>query len=104
MRHLPFPGVHRPRALPAPDLAPLARRLEELAAAATAHPVLKPLFAFHSHLAFFSQNPDQKLLPAHTSPPPQVHDSLLPSSISHHHPPLLVSARSMVTSSSLLRS
>uniref|UniRef100_A0A0E0K9K0 YGGT family protein n=1 Tax=Oryza punctata TaxID=4537 RepID=A0A0E0K9K0_ORYPU len=56
MRHLPFPGVHRPRALPSPDLAPLARRLEELAAAAAAHPVLKPLFAFHSHLASFSQS------------------------------------------------
>uniref|UniRef100_A0A0D9Z2W2 YGGT family protein n=1 Tax=Oryza glumipatula TaxID=40148 RepID=A0A0D9Z2W2_9ORYZ len=56
MRHLPFPGVHRPRALPAPDLAPLAARLEELAAAAAAHPLLKPLFAFHSHLAAFSQS------------------------------------------------
>uniref|UniRef100_J3LKK8 YGGT family protein n=1 Tax=Oryza brachyantha TaxID=4533 RepID=J3LKK8_ORYBR len=52
MRHLPFPGAHRPRALPVPDLAPLARRLEELAAAAAAHPPL----AFHSHLSAFSQS------------------------------------------------
>ncbi|KAL5210633.1 hypothetical protein ABZP36_006256 [Zizania latifolia] len=56
MRHLPFPGGHRPRALPAPDLTPLARRLEELAAAAAAHPLLKPLFAFHGHLSAFSQS------------------------------------------------
>ncbi|KAG8073680.1 hypothetical protein GUJ93_ZPchr0006g42184 [Zizania palustris] len=56
MCHLPLPGAHRPRALPAPDLAPLARRLEELAAAAAAHPLLKPLFAFHDHLSSFSQS------------------------------------------------
>ncbi|WVZ55675.1 hypothetical protein U9M48_006307 [Paspalum notatum var. saurae] len=58
VRHLPFPGVHRTRTLPAaPDvLAPLARRLEELASAAAAHPLLKPLFAAHSHLSSFSQS------------------------------------------------
>uniref|UniRef100_A0A0D9VQ72 YGGT family protein n=1 Tax=Leersia perrieri TaxID=77586 RepID=A0A0D9VQ72_9ORYZ len=57
MRHLPFPVViHRPRALPVPDLAPLSHRLEELAAAASAHPLLKPLFDFHSHLSAFSQS------------------------------------------------
>ncbi|OEL16444.1 YlmG-like protein 2, chloroplastic [Dichanthelium oligosanthes] len=57
VRHIPFPGVHRPRVLPAPDiLAPLARRLEELASAAAAHPLLKPLFAVHSHLSSFSQS------------------------------------------------
>ncbi|GJN30448.1 hypothetical protein PR202_gb18756 [Eleusine coracana subsp. coracana] len=56
VRHLPLPGVHRPRAFPAPDLAPLARRLEELASAAASHPFLKPLFAVHSHLAAFSQS------------------------------------------------
>ncbi|NP_001150770.1 YGGT family protein [Zea mays] len=56
VRHLPFPGVHRTRALPGPDvLTPLARRLEELASAATSHPLLKPLFAAHSHLSSFSQ-------------------------------------------------
>jgi YggT family protein len=56
VRHIPFPGVHRPRALPAPDvLTPIARRLEELASAAAAHPLLKPLFAVHSHLSSFSQ-------------------------------------------------
>ncbi|PUZ42574.1 hypothetical protein GQ55_9G593300 [Panicum hallii var. hallii] len=57
VRHIPFPGVHRPRALPAPDvLAPLARRLEEFVSAAAAHPLLKPLFAVHSHLSSFSQS------------------------------------------------
>ncbi|CAN6285498.1 unnamed protein product [Urochloa humidicola] len=57
VRHIPFPGVHRPRALPAPDvLTPVARRLEELASAAAAHPLLKPLFAVHSHLSSFSQS------------------------------------------------
>ncbi|CAL4912873.1 unnamed protein product [Urochloa decumbens] len=57
VRHIPFPGVHRPRALPAPDvLIPIARRLEELASAAAAHPLLKPLFAVHSHLSSFSQS------------------------------------------------
>ncbi|KAL6649320.1 hypothetical protein ACP70R_013544 [Stipagrostis hirtigluma subsp. patula] len=56
VRHLPFPGVHRPRTLPAPDLAPLARRLEELAAAAAAHPLLKPLVALHSHVSSSSQS------------------------------------------------
>ncbi|CAD6202339.1 unnamed protein product [Miscanthus lutarioriparius] len=56
VRHLPFPGVHRTRTLPGPDvLTPLARRLEELASAAAAHPLLKPLFAAHSHLSSFSQ-------------------------------------------------
>ncbi|TVU48216.1 hypothetical protein EJB05_07845, partial [Eragrostis curvula] len=56
VRHLPFPGVHWPRALPTPDLAPLARRLEELAAAAAAHPLLKPLFDAHSNLSSFAQS------------------------------------------------
>ncbi|CAN6307810.1 unnamed protein product [Urochloa humidicola] len=57
VRHIPFPGVHRPRALPAPDvLTPIARRLEELASAAAAHPLLKPLFAVHSHLSSFPQS------------------------------------------------
>ncbi|XP_062210078.1 ylmG homolog protein 2, chloroplastic-like [Phragmites australis] len=57
VRHLPFPGVHWPRTLPAHDvLTPLARRLEELAAAASAHPLLRPLFAVHSHLSSFSQS------------------------------------------------
>jgi YggT family protein len=55
IRHIPFPGVHQPRAFPSPDLAPLARRLDELAAAAAAHPLLKPLFDFHDHLSTFSQ-------------------------------------------------
>jgi hypothetical protein len=55
VRHLPFPSVHRPRALPTPDLAPLTRRLEELVSAAAAHPLLKPLFAVHSRLSAFSQ-------------------------------------------------
>ncbi|KAF8673875.1 hypothetical protein HU200_048380 [Digitaria exilis] len=57
VRHIPFPGVHRPRVLPSPDvLTPIARRLEELAAAAAAHPLLKPLFAAHSHLSSFAQS------------------------------------------------
>ncbi|CAN6290488.1 unnamed protein product [Urochloa humidicola] len=57
VRHFPFPGVHRPRAPPTPDvLTPIARRLEELASAAAAHPLLKPLFAVHSHLSSFSQS------------------------------------------------
>ncbi|XP_062216578.1 ylmG homolog protein 2, chloroplastic-like [Phragmites australis] len=57
LRHLPFLGVHRPRALPSPDvLTPLARRLEEVASAAAAHPLLKPLLAVHSHLFTFSQS------------------------------------------------
>nr|CAB3501846.1 unnamed protein product [Digitaria exilis] len=57
VRHIPFTGVNRPRALPSPDvLTPIARRLEELAAAAAAHPLLKPLFAAHSHLSSFSQS------------------------------------------------
>uniref|UniRef100_A0A804R719 Uncharacterized protein n=1 Tax=Zea mays TaxID=4577 RepID=A0A804R719_MAIZE len=58
VRHLPFPGVPRTRTFPVPGpdvLAPLARRLEELASAAAAHPLLKPLFAAHSHLSSFSQ-------------------------------------------------
>ncbi|KAF7041052.1 hypothetical protein CFC21_050890 [Triticum aestivum] len=52
---VPFPGAQRPRALPAPDLAPLARRLDELAAAAAAHPLLRPLFDLRHHLSTFSQ-------------------------------------------------
>ncbi|AQL09297.1 YlmG homolog protein 2 chloroplastic [Zea mays] len=59
VRHLPFPGVPRTRTFPVPGpdvLAPLARRLEELASAAAAHPLLKPLFAAHSHLSSFSQH------------------------------------------------
>ncbi|KAK1652618.1 hypothetical protein QYE76_070423 [Lolium multiflorum] len=62
IRHIPFPGVHQPRAFPSPDLAPLARRLDELAAAAAAHPLLKPLFDFHDHLSTFSQSRRQRMV------------------------------------------
>ncbi|XP_020186691.1 uncharacterized protein [Aegilops tauschii subsp. strangulata] len=62
VRHIPFPGAQRPRALPAPDLAPLARRLDELAAAAAAHPLLKPLFDLRHHLSTFSQSRRQRMV------------------------------------------
>uniref|UniRef100_A0ACD5WR82 Uncharacterized protein n=1 Tax=Avena sativa TaxID=4498 RepID=A0ACD5WR82_AVESA len=62
VRHIPVPGALRHRALPAPDLAPLARRLDELAAAAAAHPLLKPLFDFHHHLSTFSQSRRQRMV------------------------------------------
>ncbi|XP_048572460.1 uncharacterized protein LOC125552815 isoform X2 [Triticum urartu] len=59
---VPFPGAQRPRALPAPDLAPLARRLDELAAAAAAHPLLRPLFDLRHHLSTFSQSGRQRMV------------------------------------------
>ncbi|KQK23341.1 ylmG homolog protein 2, chloroplastic isoform X2 [Brachypodium distachyon] len=62
IRHVPIPGAPRPRALPAPDFAPLARRLDELASAAAAHPLLKPLFDFHHHLSTFSQSRRQRMV------------------------------------------